>query len=204
MKRKPKWNKFVVGVVVIGLVIGVIWYYQYGVHKSAPVVSVLAQIEKYNYQLDSNEGKVYERYFKELQEVLAKELVDEERYVQLISKLFLLDFFTLNNKTTNKDIGGVQFVFEGAQENFQLKAADTVYKYIKSNLYGNRKQKLPEVKEVEIISLKSQEVTYKNISDNHGYRVQAKIEYTKDLGYPTTVDLTFLHDGSKISLAEIK
>ena len=106
--------------------------------KKVEEVKVLSTIEKYNYTLDNNETDIYQKYFKELDECLKKEEIDKIEYSNIISKLFVIDFYTLNNKITNKDIGGVQFLKEDIKKNFSLKASNTMYKYIKNNIYGFR------------------------------------------------------------------
>ena len=40
------------------------------------------------------------------------------------------DFYNLENKITKNDVGGLQFIHEDMQENFLLKAKDTMYKNI--------------------------------------------------------------------------
>ena len=79
-----------------------------------------------------------------------------------------------------------------------------MYKYIKSNLYGNRKQKLPEVNDVEIKSIK--QISYKNnnYQDNSGYQVEVNINYVTDYDYPKEVTLTLIHEENKLVIVEIK
>ena len=68
------------------------------------------------------------------------------------------------------------------------KAKDTIYKNVENNIYGDRIQDLPTVKEVNIENIKKQEknnVTY--------YIVLANILYEKEMGYPTKIRLTLTY-----------
>ena len=79
-----------------------------------------------------------------------------------------------------------------------------MYKYIKSNLYGNRKQKLPEVNDVEIKSIKQINYKNNNYQDNSGYQVEVNINYVTDYDYPKEVTLTLIHEENKLVIVEIK
>ena len=154
--------------------------------------------------MESNTTRIYKKYFKELEHELEDNKIDEENYASLVSKLFVIDYYTLNNKITNKNIGGVQFIHSNLRSSFIEKASNTMYKYIKSNLYGNRKQKLPEVNDVEIKSIK--QISYKNnnYQDNSGYQVEVNINYVTDYDYPKEVTLTLIHEENKLVIVEIK
>ena len=155
MKQKPKKKVLPTIIILIILVVGSVFVIKriFDANKQTEV-KVLSVIEKYNYTLDDNETDIYKKYFKDLENVLNEEEINQEEYCSLISKLFVIDFYTLNNKITNKDIGGVQFLREDIRDNFSLKASNTLYKYIKNNIYGKRKQNLPEIKDVEVKDIK--------------------------------------------------
>ena len=124
MKKKPKKKVLPTITIVFILIIGIIIISRMFLSpKKVEEVKVVSTIEKYNYTLDNNETDVYQKYFKELDECLKKEEIDRVEYSNLISKLFVIDFYTLNNKITNKDIGGVQFLKEDIKKNFSLKAS---------------------------------------------------------------------------------
>jgi hypothetical protein len=164
----------------------------------------LTTIENYNYKLSSSDSKLYAGVFNELKEVLTSASIDGEVYVTLISKLFIIDFYTLANKLNNKDIGGLEFVYSTILDNFKLKAEDTIYKYVESNLYGNRNQDLPIVSSVSVDEVNVVTYTYGNSKDASAYQVRVRITYDKDLGYDTSKILFFIHEESKLSLVEIK
>ena len=100
-------------------------------------------IENYDYNLYKNSSKLYKKYYNELKTVLNANEIDEEKYAKLVAELFVIDFYSLDTHLTNQDVGGLDFIYSSMKENFSLKATDTIYKYIESNVYGDRKQNLP-------------------------------------------------------------
>lgn len=174
--------------------------------KNKPVqeVTVEKHIDHYGYELNSNETDLYKNYFKELEQVLNEEELDEEKYVSILTKLFIADFYHLDNKLTKKDIGGSQFVHTDIRDNFQLNAENTMYQYIESNIYNDRKQELPKVEKVEISEVKKDSYTYNKITDQNAYYVTAHWSYQKDLGYETEKVFIFVHEEGKLSLVEMR
>lgn len=172
--------------------------------KKNKEIEVVSSINNYNYILESNQTKIFKKYFKDLKKELNDGMIDEENYAKLVTKLFLIDFYTLSNKITNQDIGGVQFIHSTFQDNFKLKAKDTFYKYLQSNIYGTRNQELPTVKDVEIDYIEQTSFTYQETIDNSAYQVNAKITYKKDLGYDTSKTIILVHEEEKLVIVEIK
>ena len=199
-KNKNDSSKFIILLVIVLIAIGVVIFFQN--KKELVVVNVVEEIEDYNYYLTDNATRLYKKYYKELEEELKDNKIDEDNYAKLVSKLFLIDYYTLDNKVTNKDIGGVQFIHTELKDSFIDKSINTVYKYVKSNLYGNRKQKLPEVNDVEIINI--DHIKYNNkLKDDSGYKITTKISYVKDYEYPTDVTLYLIHENNKLVIVEI-
>lgn len=199
-KKKKSYLKFFLLLFAI-LLIG-FFSYQNFFKKNA--IQVVSEIDDYSYFLENNETKIYKKYYKELEKELGDKKVNEENYAKLITTLFLIDFYTLSNKVTNQDIGGIQFLYDDIQDNFKLKATDTLYKYVKSDIYGNRSQELPMVKDVEIESIENIDYSYLDEEDKNAFEVKAKIIYKKDLGYDVEKILVIIHDDIKLSIVEIK
>lgn len=199
-KKRNKKNRVLALILIIGVLFGLFFFKS---KQELQIVTVVSEISDYNYKLESNVTRIYKKYFKELEEELKDEKTDEENYASLISRLFIIDFYTLNNKVTNKNIGGVQFIHTNLKNKFITESSNTVYKYIRNNLYGNRKQKLPEVNDVKIISIK--EIKYENNSykDERGYEVVVDVGYVKDYDYPKKVKLIIIHEERKLSIVEI-
>lgn len=201
-KRKVKQKPIILSIIILVLIVVVVWYFFFREKKI--VVTVVSSIDEYNYYLDSNETRVYKKYYKELEKELEDKKIDEKNYAEIISKLFVIDFYTLTNKLTNQDIGGIQFVHTNLQERFKTEASSTVYKYLKNNLTGNRRQKLPEVKSVEVVENEMISYDENNYQDESAYQVKLNINYVKDLDYSEEVILTFIHEDNKLSLVEVK
>lgn len=200
MKKKKKriYHKFFLLLIII--IASLVIYQKFFKEEKIKVVS---EIDDYSYYLESNETKIYKKYYNELKKELSSNRIDEENYAKLISKLFLIDFYTLSNKITNQDVGGLQFIHDDIRDNFQIKATDTLYKYVKSNIYGNRNQELPTVKDVEIESIDKFSYSYHDKTDEEAYKVKAKITYKKDLGYDSKITLVIIHDDIKLQIVEI-
>ena len=200
-KLKVKRGKVLAVILVLGFVT---FLFFYSSRAKLQVVTTVAEIDNYQYKMESNTTRIYKKYFKELEHELEDNKIDEENYASLVSKLFVIDYYTLNNKITNKNIGGVQFIHSNLRSSFIEKASNTRYKYIKSNLYGNRKQKLPEVNDVKIKSIKQINYKNNNYQDKSGYQVEVNINYVTDYDYPKEVTLTLIHEENKLVIVEIK
>jgi len=194
--------------IIIIFLLSMLGYYLYNAFKinkkAISESSINETIENYEYILKSTDTIIYKENFQLLKELLKTDDFDENEYVQLISKLFIIDFYTLSNKISNTDIGGINFVYSGIIDNFKLKASNTIYKYVKSNIYGDRNQELPTVKNVLINDVKVVSYKYNDITDKDAYEVSLNIEYEKDLGYETSKALYFVHENKKLSLVEMR
>lgn len=207
MKKKRKLKKkavvvIVLAIIIVALVAGLILYKTFS-SKSDNSTKVVDEIPEYGYVLENDQPKVYKNLFKELVEVLNKDTVDEEKYAKLISQMAVIDFYNLENKISKNDVGGVQFVRSKNVDNFVLKASETVYKYIEQNIYGDRKQELPEVTSSEVKEIKQEAYNYKNIKDDKAYVVTVNIGYKKDLDYPNEVTVKLLHTDKKLEIYEM-
>lgn len=207
MKLKKKARLILLFILMIVLAgIGFLFYKNHNHKPEVKEVKVINKIEKYGYSLKENKPSKYKEYFKELETILNEKEVDEEKYVSQISKMFIYDFFSLNDKTAKTDIGGVDFVYSGILENFLLNAQDTYYKYIESNIYNNRKQSLPVVSNIDIISVEKVAFAYEKKNDEQAYRVKATWSYTDSqfFDYQKSATLYFIHDEAKLSLVELQ
>ena len=162
------------------------------------------QTKEFDYTLYDNKSDLYKEYFGKLKEELLKEEVNDQEYAKIISQLFVTDFYSLDDKLTSTDIGGLDFLYENIKENFVLKAIDTIYKYVQSNVYGERKQDLPKVSKVEVKEATLTPVTIGDLTDQNGYTVTLSITYEKEMGYPKEVTLKLVHVEKKIYVVEVK
>ena len=161
------------------------------------------EIEGYGYILKPTRNDRYKEMFHQLERILSEKKIDEKAYVTQISKMFIMDFYTLNDKLASTDVGGIDFVHTNAKTNFLEQAENTVYKYVESDIDG-RDQKLPEVTDVFIEKIENIDYNYNSdFDDSFAYQVDVSIVYKEDLGYPTFANLIFIHEGNKLSLVEV-
>ena len=111
----------------------------------------------------------------------------------MLSKLFIIDLFTLDNKVASTDIGVLDFVHKDLKENFKENMGNTLYKNVKKNLDGKRKQTLPEVASIEVVEVFDTKYTYKK-NEYEAYIVSLKWTYTKENSYQNKIKLTLIRD----------
>ena len=202
---KKKVDFLVIAVVVLIVVaIGFFVYKRFFVSEGTPTnVKVIDKIEDYGYELEEDATDLYKGLYEELRTLLQQEEYDEKEYASLISRLLVTDFYNLDNKISKNDIGGVQFIRSEQQKNFILEASETVYKYIEHNVYGNRTQELPIVKDVETLDVKETTYKYKDINEEEAYKVTVNVSYEKKLNYPTEVTVVLIHDDEMSKKLEV-
>ena len=155
----------------------------------------LDTIENYSYILTDSDTEYYKEQFKELKKTLQAEEVNEEEYAKIISKLFIIDFYSLSSSINKNDVGGSQYVEETYRDTFIKKAKDTIYATVENNIYGDRKQELPNVTQVEITKI---------TETKDGYEIQASITYEKELGYAKDVLLTLVKKENILEISSLK
>ena len=147
------------------------------------------------YILYKRDSSLYKENFEKLRTILETSPVDNKGYAETIVKLFVIDFYTLDNKNDNTDIGGLQYVHSNLKDNLVLNASSTMYKYIKTT------KELPKVK--SITSVDTRETTYKiNDKDYSAYAITINWEYDKDLGYEKQGTFIVVNDNENLSIVE--
>lgn len=186
-------------ILVVIIIIGVKFTLEFLVKDDKNVVTKkeLDSLELYGYTLDDYDSDLYKEYFNDLKNTLNSKEVNYEDYAKEIVKLFVSDFYTLDNKLTSSDIGGVEFIPGDMVENFKMHAGDTMYNHVKTNIYGDRVQKLPIVKSVEVTNIENITYTYKD-KEYSAYKVSARWEYQEDLGYKNNEIFTLIKDNNKL------
>lgn len=147
------------------------------------------------YILYKRDSSLYKENFEKLRTILETSPVDNKEYAETIVKLFVIDFYTLDNKNDNTDIGGLQYVHSNLKDNLVLNASSTMYKYIKTT------KEFPKVK--SITSVDTRETTYKiNDKDYSAYAITINWEYDKDLGYEKQGTFIVVNDNGNLSIVE--
>ena len=206
VRRKPK-KKFIVLIIIFAIILIGLGVYLLFVNKdSVKENKVVSKIPEYGYTLKSNKSAAYKKLFQELKTVLKADKVNEKKYVKIISKMFIVDFYSLKDHVSKTDVGGVDFVHTDAEANFVMNAEDTMYKYVESNIYKQRKQKLPEVDKISIKNIETTEFTYNDDTDSDAYQVEVSWTYKNESvakDYQTEATLIFMHQDKKLSLVEL-
>ena len=207
MSKKIFKLLFIFFIVVALFVVGFMVISKNFMKKDEPVipeVEVVDSIDNFDYELNDNETEYYNGLFSELKELLSKEDYDMFDYATIVSKLFLTDFYDLNSKVMKSDVGGTQFVYSLYRNDFESGAMDSVYKGVESNVYGDRKQNLPVVTNVEKTSIERKLFEYNGDIDYDAYHVNLKISYQEDLGYPSDVYVVLIHNNNKLEIAKLE
>lgn len=179
LKKKPKIIITLVALLLIAALAVVLVISFKPKQTKVKEVKVLKSIDEYGYQLKDNKTKKYKDMFKELEDILRADTVDEEAYAKKIAEMFVYDFFSLEDKAAKTDVGGVDFVHPNAVANFLFNAEDTYYKYVESNIYGERKQELPAVDTVTVDSIEKSEFAWNNAM-HEAYEVKLSWTYTNE------------------------
>ena len=208
MVKKKVRKKFKI-IVLVGLFILLAFViYKSFTPKSDQVkeTKIVSKIDKYDYKLKENKSDSYKKRFKELEDILKAETVDEEQYAKKVAELFIDDFYSLEDKEAKTDVGGVDFIYSEVLENFLQNAQNTYYKYVESNIYNNRNQKLPKVDTIEITNLEKVPFAYGSHTDEAAYKISVNWTYTSEdfAKYQNSATLILIHDEHKLSLVELQ
>ena len=219
MRLKKKIKRAILIILLLAIMtIGFLAYLKY-YKTDVKTVKTIDKIKGYGYVLKESKPKKYKEMFYELKDILSKDKVDKEKYAKQISKMFIYDFYSLDDKLAKTDVGGLDFVYPTVLENFMLNAESTYYKYLESNVYKNRKQKLPVVTNIKIEDITQEEFEYTKIIDNvdkskveeeneldeKAYIVNITWDYTSPSfdDYQKEATLTIVHKGKKLYIAEL-
>ena len=209
MKLKKKVKRLIIIVIILVLLAVCAFFAKNMFFEKTEVKEnkVLKTIDKYGYTLKDNKTSKYKKMFEELTEILTQEEIDEEAYARKIAEMFIYDFYSLDDKVSKTDIGGVDFVHKDVLDNFLVTAEDTYYKYVESNIYKNRQQRLPEVGEINIESIQNESFTIAGgATDEKAYIIKINWDYTDSSfsSYQKTAELVFVHNGIRLDLVELQ
>lgn len=209
-KKKNVLNRLLLCIILVGLVFLGYYVYTNFFKKSGTVEApkVVDEIKNFNYVVSENDTKLFKSTFDELKKVLSAKEVDKKAYAETISKLFIIDFFTLENKTSKNDVGGVQFVFSSYKSDFVDYARDGIYKQVNNSINEKKNENLPTVTKVEITG--TEEVSPSSLfssigfgDDAVGYQISLKWEYENGSGFQNSSTLIVITDNDKLSVARM-
>ena len=202
MKKKYKRILIIILIVVLLAIISFVIYKILLNNKTEEeVVNVVDSISEYGYNLDDRDTELMKSTYEELKNILNSDEIDYELYASALAKLFVIDLFTMDNKINKYDVGSTEYVYPDALENFKLNVEDTLYKHMENNSSGKRKQDLPEVSSIEVLSTETGEYT---IGENSfdSYIVNLSWQYVSDLGYDNNALITLINLDNKLYVVE--
>ena len=200
--KKSKKILITLIIIVILSIIGMLLY-NYFTSDEPKEVKTIKSISEYGYELKENETKLYKDEFDNLDKILSKKEVDYEEYAKAIAKLFIIDFYTLDNKLSKNDIGGIEFIKESMRDNFIEEARSTFYKYLEVKS-DSRNQNLPEVSQIDSVYVTKTEFKYsdKTIEEN-AYKVTISWDYKEDYGYEKEANMIIVKEDKKLYIVEM-
>ncbi len=209
--RKKSKKKLIVFFLLLLIAGGLVFFTLKLNKKDEPAekkAKVVDEIKNFDYTVSETDTKLFKDEFKKLKKVLSQKEVDNKEYSNEIAKLFIIDFFTLDNKITKNDVGGVQFVYSGYKTTFIDKSRDEFYKYVKSNVNGDRSQELPIVETIEVASSEPVSASAELSGDqfaqiSEAYKVNLTWTYKKDLGYQNKATVIVVKDNDKFAVAKM-
>ena len=209
IKRNLKKKRIIIALIIL---VAFICASSFGIYKllfnKKEIKTVATVTDKiangYDYTITDEATKYSKQLFGKLKKELSKDSVDEEKYATLETQIFISEFFTLSNKVNRSDVGGIQFVYKDYQESFTKLAMEGMYHYVENNIYGDRKQELPEVVNVDVINTEQKEyILSDDVTDEKAYYVDVTINYAKDLGYQQSATVVLIHNGKRLDIVKM-
>ena len=217
--KKSKKILIILIILVILAIAGILTYKFLSHNEEEVVVKTIKEIPEYGYALKENETKIYKDEFDKLEKILSKKDVNYDEYAKSIAKLFIIDFYTLDNKLSKNDIGGVEFIKDSMRDNFIEEARSTFYKYLEVKS-DSRKQDLPEVSEIKDVSIenttfkimdtkttatssKSKTTTSSQGTTVDAYKITITWDYKEDCGYENNAKMIIIKENKKLYIVEM-
>ena len=210
-KVKPI-TKILLLLIVIAILVGGFFVWKNFIKPMSNKSKVVDSIKNddVDYVVSDSDTKLFKDNFNELKKILNAKEVDNKKYAETITKLFVIDFFTLSNKTSKNDVGGVQFVYGGYQKDFIDSARDTLYKQVNSTVTDDRSNKdLPTVTKVTIDDIDeiSPYTMFENDifnEDQVGYMINISWEYKNKDDFQNNATIIVVPDGKKLSIGRMQ
>lgn len=211
-KKKEMSNGVRIGIftVIIIIVISLIGFGAYKLlvdndEKEAPKALKKNEvvITGYGIYIDDSDTDLYREEFNKLRDNLEGKDINYDDYAASVAKMFIIDLYTIKNKINKYDIGGVDFVYKSALDNYKDNVTDTIYKYVEDNTNGDRTQQLPVVKDVTVSNV--QKGKYKIESENKeydSYTFKLSWSYSINLGYDSTGEVIVINNDNKMYVVE--
>ncbi len=202
MKKKYKRLLIIFIIIAVLAIISFVIYKILLNQTEEEIVNVVDSIAEYGYTLDDRDTDLMKSTYEELKTTLTSEEIDYKLYAENLAKLFVIDLFTMNNKINKYDVGGTEYIYPEALENFKLNVEDTIYKHMENNSNGKRKQELPEVSNINVVSTEESEYTIGESDTYNSFVVNLSWQYVSDLGYDDNAVVTLINLDDKLYVVE--
>lgn len=160
-------------------------------------------IEGYGITLDDLDTEVFKVEFDKLKKNLESDNINYDDYAESVAKLFVIDLYTIKNKINKYDVGGIEFVFPEARDNYINNVTDTIYNYVLDNTDGKRTQQLPVVKEVSSELVKKDKFAIKETKESYdSYVFSVNISYVNDFGYDKKAEIIVINKDNFMYVVE--
>ena len=216
--KKSKKILIILLIIIILVIVG-LFIFNYFKNDEAKEVKTIKSIPKYGYELKENETKLYKDEFDNLDKILSEQEIDYEDYAKQIAKLFIIDFYTLDNKISKNDIGGTEFIKDDMKDNFIEEARSTFYKYLEVQS-NNRNQDLPIVSEINDVEIENTtfvikdnkettttnsktKTTTSNGTQVDAYKVTISWDYKEDFDYEKKANMIIIKENEKLYIVEM-
>ncbi|MBO6194999.1 MAG: hypothetical protein J6O56_01485 [Bacilli bacterium] len=210
-KKSNNKKKLIICFVLVLLIVGGYFTYtKFFKEKETSAPKVVDEIKKFNYVVNEKDTKLFKKTFNELKDVLSKKEVDNKKYAETISKLFVIDFFNLDNKSSKNDVGGVQFVYNSYKSDFIDFARDGMYKQVTNHIDSKTSQNLPEVTSVKVTKTETvvpssifEHQDFVNVNEENAYEISLEWTYKNNDDFQNKAIITVVKDGDKLSIAKM-
>ena len=201
MKKKYKILLIVIIILIIVIIAAIIAFKFLKVSEPAEPVKVVDSIDNFDYTLDDRDTELMKNTYNELKTVLSSDEIDYEKYAEILSKLFVIDLFTMDNKVNRYDVGSTEYVYPDSVDNFKTNVEDTIYKSMENNSDGKRRQDLPEVSSIDNTSVETSTFTIGE-EEHESFVVNINWSYVSDLGYDDNATITLIELNEKLYVVE--
>lgn len=150
---------------------------------------ILNKIEGYDYFIAENDSSLTKKLYNELNSILSNSEINYEEYAKTISKMFIADLYTLNNKNNKYNVTSKIYFYPEYRDNYSLKVKNTIYKYISSL------QEKPEVISIDVTNVETDNISLENKTYD-GYLINLKWQYDKDYGYDQSGIVSIIKDNN--------
>lgn len=200
MKKINKFSKIIGMLLFLIVIVMIIYLIVILIPKGKDVIEQ-EEVDKikFDYVLYSRDTSLYKDIFSLLKDELNNDEINYDKYAEHVSKLFIIDLYTIDNKVSKNDVGGVQFVYDDIRDNFILNASNTLYKYVGVD----NEIEWPILKKIDLMSIIENEYIIDEIKYS-GYEVKLNWEYEKDLGYEKEGTIYLIKDKDELFVVEKK